>query len=60
MSPVTSNEVLVTSSTIPIVNPSFGFSDNKLAYTEAICDGFGSFEPSPYLPPTITGAFSLP
>ena len=60
MSSVTSNEVWVTSSVIPIVNPSFGVSNAKLAYTAAIWPGFGSLEPKPNLPPTITGASALP
>ena len=60
ISATASNEVLVTSSTIEIVNPSFGVSLVKLAKTAAISAGLGSLEPKPYLPPTITGAFSLP
>ena len=49
---ITSNEVLVTSSTIPIVNPFFGSSFFKFSNTPAMCDGVGSFEPNPNLPPT--------
>ena len=56
----TSNEVLVTSSTIPIVNPFFGSSLSKLANTPAIWDGVGSFEPKPNLPPIICGALAFP
>ena len=60
ISSVTSNEVLVTSSTIPIVKPFFGSSLVRLAYTAAMWDGFGSFDPNPNLPPTICGAFAFP
>ncbi|KQB76688.1 hypothetical protein AK964_22170 [Clostridium butyricum] len=34
-----SNDVFVTSSTIPIVNPSFGSSFFKFSYTLNMCDG---------------------
>ena len=60
MSSVTSSEVFVTSSTIPNVNPFFGSSFSRLAYTAAMWPGFGSFEPRPNLPPTTTGASALP
>ncbi|MNM76591.1 hypothetical protein D3C81_884180 [compost metagenome] len=51
-------EVLVTSSTIPIVKLSLGFSCFRLSNTAKICDGLVSLDAKPYLPPIITG-FSL-
>jgi len=51
----TGSERLVTSSTIPTVNPSFGFSALRFLNTARICEGVVSFEPSPYLPPTMIG-----
>ena len=49
------NDVLVTSSVIPIVNPSLGLSWFKLSNTEIIWEGLVSLDPKPYLPPTIIG-----
>ena len=60
ISSVTSSEVLVTSSTIPKVNPFLGSSWAKLAYTAAIWPGFGSLEPKPNLPPITNGASAFP
>jgi len=37
----------------------FGSSCFKFSNTDMIWDGLVSFEPSPYLPPTITGLFSF-
>jgi len=54
------SEVLVTSSTIPIVNPLAGSSKFKFSNTAFKSVGVVSLEPNPYLPPTITGAFSTP
>ncbi len=45
----------VTSSIIPIVKGFLGLSFFMLLNTASICDGLVSFEPSPYLPPIITG-----
>ena len=56
----TGSDSPVTSSTIDIVKLSFGFSDMIFLNTVRRCVGVVSFEPSPSLPPTITGAFSLP
>ena len=46
------SDVLVTSSKIPIVKLFLGFSAFKFSNTPAICEGVGSFEPNPNLPPT--------
>ena len=54
------SDVLVTSSTIPIVNPSAGCSKFKFSNTAFKSVGVVSLEPNPYLPPTISGAFSTP
>ena len=55
----TSSDVKVTSSTIPTVKLVLGLSSDKLSKTAFIWAGVVSLEDSPYLPPTITGAFSL-
>ena len=52
---VISIEVWVTSSLIPNVNPFFKYSPFKWSNTVTIWSGVVSFEPSPYLPPIITG-----
>ena len=54
-----SKDVYVTSSSIPMVNLFFGLSLQRFSYTAAICDGYGSLEPNPNLPPTTTGASSI-
>jgi hypothetical protein len=38
----------------------FGSFIERLEKTAAICEGTVSFEPNPYLPPTIIGAFLSP
>ena len=54
----TGSDVFVTSSTIPIVNPFLGFSDFKFWNTAFKSVGVVSFDPNPYLPPTINGDIS--
>ena len=51
----TSRDVFVTSSLIPNVNWSLLFSATKLSNTALINVGVVSFEPSPNLPPIISG-----
>ena len=48
-------DVFVTSSTIPIVNPSLGWAWFKFSNTAFNSVGVVSFDPSPYLPPTTNG-----
>ena len=54
-----SNDLKVTSSSIPTVKLFFGFSEAKLSNTVFISVGVVSFDPNPYIPPIIIGAFSL-
>ena len=61
ISSTVSNDVLVTSSTILIVNPFLGSSLDKIFIIQLLyLMDLVSLEPNPYLPPTIKGAFSLP
>ena len=50
-------EVFVTASSIPTVNWFLGLTLAKLSNIAFILAGVTSFEPNPYLPPIIIGAF---
>ena len=54
------NDRLVTSSTIETVKLFFGVSNLKLSNTVNMSVGVVSFEPRPYLPPTISGLLDSP
>ena len=54
------SDVNVTSSTIPIVKLFLGSFCAIFLNTATICSGVVSFDDNPYLPPTISGAFSFP
>ena len=51
------NDVFVTSSIIPTVKLFLGSFDLRLSKTALTIDGVKSFEPRPYLPPTIVISF---
>ena len=54
------SERFVTSSVIESVNPLTGSLASRFLYVAMISAGIVSFEPRPYLPPMICGAFALP